>query len=175
MKTVTGRVTIGQGGDASEAAGAAHFDTLEAFLSALEPIGEQYDVLIQAFDARYIAGEAHLRSALDHAKRSMERGENVADDLAVEVLLYAAGRRQIDRAMELGLAPGEQRVIVLLDGDRESEAADAVRDRIEAGPVDPDAELIAEFFDITEVERKVTTGTLEDLVCERVALLDVEK
>lgn len=173
MKTVTGRVWIGA--EATGGPADAQFDSLEAFLSQLEAIGEAYDVLVQAFDARYVAGEAHLRSALEHARRATERGENVAEELAVEVLLYAAGRRQIDRAMELGLGTGEQGVVVLLDGERESAATDAVERWIEPGPVEPDESAIARYFEITPEERQATTGDLEALVCERVALLDVEK
>lgn len=177
MKTVTGRVAIGADGRADEPkpGPAAQYESLEEFLEALRAVDQQYDVLLQAFDARYVAGEAHLRAALEHATRSMARGENIADELAVEVLLYAAGRRQIDRAMELGLGTGEQSVIVLLAGDREAEAATAVRELIEPGPVEPDEELVAEYFEITPAERRATTGDLVALVCERVALLDVEK
>ncbi|MDZ7849944.1 MAG: KEOPS complex subunit Cgi121 [Halodesulfurarchaeum sp.] len=178
MKTVTGRVAIGRDdarADETKPAPAAQYESLDEFLEALRAVSQQYDVLLQAFDARYIAGTAHLRAALEHAKRSMARGENVADELAVEVLLYAAGRRQIDRAMELGLGTGDQSVIVLLAGDRETEAATAVRDLIEPGPVEPDEAVIAEYFEITPAERRATTGDLADLVCERVALLDVER
>lgn len=176
MKTVTGRVWIG--GDTGEndpAETGAAFGSLESFLSTLREISEEYGVLLQAFDARYIADEAHLQAALDHAKRSMERGENVADELAVEVLLYAAGRRQIDEAMTLGLETGQQSVIVLLDGDQADAAARAVREHLDPGPAEPDTEAIAEYFEITSVERAATTGDLSDLVRERVALLDVEK
>ena len=178
MRTVTGRVQIGDGdenrqGQQAETRGV--FASLESFLSALRTVSDEYDVLLQAFDARYVAGENHLEAALEHAKRSMERGENVADDLAVEVLLYAAGRRQIDEAMALGLGTGEQSVMVLLDGADEGVAATAVRELLEPGPVEPDEETITAFFDITPAERAATTGDLTDLVRERVALLDVEK
>jgi KEOPS complex subunit Cgi121 len=178
VRTVTGTVRI-ETGDADGSFDTEEtvptYETLEDFLSTLRTIGEDHDVLIQAFDARYVAGEDHLRSALEHAKRSMERGENVADDLAVEVLCYAAGRRQIDRAMELGVGTGQQSVIVLLDGEGSDEAADAVRGAIESGPVEPDEELIADGFEITPAEREATAADLSELVQERVALLDVEK
>jgi KEOPS complex subunit Cgi121 len=153
----------------------ATYDDLDAFLAALRAVGEEYDVLVQAFDARYVADEAHLRAALDHAKRSMDRGENVADDLAVEVLCYAAGRRQIEEAMTMGLGEGVQSVIVLLDGNRADDAADAVRDLIDPGPTTPDEDRLTAFFDITPAERRATTADLAALVRERVALLDVEK
>ncbi|MBS3760600.1 KEOPS complex subunit Cgi121 [Halodesulfurarchaeum sp.] len=176
MKTVTGRVWIGDGDSEehrAETRGA--FDSLESVLSTFRTISEEYDVLLQAFDARYIAGEAHLQAALDHAKRSMRRGENVADELAVEVLLYAAGRRQIDEAMTLGLRTGEQSVIVLLEGDRADAAVGAVREQLDPGPVEPEESALTEYFEITPAERAATTGDLGDLVRERVALLDVEK
>lgn len=171
MRTVTGSVRIGVEGDGGEAT----YDSLDAFLAALREISEDHDVLLQAFDARYVAGEAHLRTALEHACRSMDRGENVADELAVELLCYAAGRRQIDRAMELGVGTGRQSVVVLLAGDRAGAAAEAVREAIDPGPVEPDEELIADFFEITPAERGATEADLADLVGERVALLDVEK
>jgi KEOPS complex subunit Cgi121 len=171
MRTVSGHVSIG--GPVQDGAG---FPTLDSFLDRLREIGTEHDVLIQAFDARYVAGPAHLEAALEHAERSMARGENVAEDLAVEVLCYAAGRRQIDEAMELGVSTGaDQPVIVLLDGQREPEAAAAVAAAVDAGPVEPDEGRLATFFSITDAEREATRGTLTDLVCERVALLDVEK
>lgn len=176
MKTVTGTVHIGsETKGCGSQNGRGEFESLEEFLSELRSIGDEYDVLVQAFDARYIAGQEHLEAAHEHATRSMERAENVADDFAVEVLLYAAGRRQIDRAMTLGLGTGERSVIVLLDGERVGNASGAVRDQLVPGPVEPDERAIMEFFDITPAERRVTSGELLDLVLERVALLDVEK
>ncbi len=182
MKTVTGRVHIasaadsdGAGEDAADIPAKATYEDLATVLSTLESIGNTHDVLIQAFDARYIAGKAHLRAALEHAKRSMTRGENVADDLAVEVLLYAAGRRQIDDAMALGLKEGSQSVIVLLDGPAQAAAATAVEEHVDPGPIEPDEEAITDYFGITDAERAATTGDLSALVQERVALLDVEK
>ena len=171
MKTVTGRVGIG----VADGPPGATYDDLAAFLAALRDVGDEYDVLVQALDARYVAGESHLEAALNHAKRAMDRGENVADDLAVEVLCYAAGRRQIEAAMTLGLGEGRQSVIVLLDGAQEEPAAEAVRDLLDCGPVAPDEECLTSFFDVTPAERRATTADLAALVRERVALLDVEK
>ena len=38
-----------------------------------------------------------------------------------------------------------------------------------------DRQRVLDFFDITETELDATEGTLADLVCERVALLVVER
>jgi len=171
VRTVSGRVGIG----VEEGPAGATYDDLEGFLAALRDVGDEYGVLVQAFDARYVADETHLQTALDHAKRAMDRGENVADDLAVEVLCYAAGRRQIEAAMTMGLDEGVQSVIVLLDGEQEDAAAAAVGDLIEPGPVTPDEDRLTTYFEITPGERRATTADLAALVHERVALLDVEK
>ena len=195
MKVVEGRVLIGavdgddargsgQNGesdgekpDSKRAAAAARgrYDSLESFLAALEAVAESHECIVQAFDARYVAGTEHLRSAVEHARRAIDRGENVADSPAVEVLCYAAGRRQIDRAMEMGVDTGAQQIVVVVAGDDEAAAAEAIRERIQPGAVEPDPELIESFFGITGAERRATDADLESLVLERVALLDVEK
>lgn len=157
--------------------GIARIDDLDSFLDRLASIGGDSGAAVQAFDARYVAGREHLCRAVEFANRAIERGENVARDRAVEILLYAAGRRQIDQALEMGVDEGEMAVVVAVDGGDEAAAVDAVADLLESGPVLDAADVgrIKEFFDISDAERGATEADLEALVCERVALLDVEK
>jgi KEOPS complex subunit Cgi121 len=157
--------------------GSASVADVNEFVARLGDIGDEFDCAIQAFDADYVAGRAHLESAVEHANRAFGRGENVARDRAVEILLYAAGRRQINRALEMGVSEGEQSVVVVVDGERETAAAAAVSELLT--PEDtldtPDRESIFEFFSIPERELAATTAGLTDVVRERVALLEVEK
>jgi KEOPS complex subunit Cgi121 len=162
--------------------GTATVDDLDSFLAVLDDAAETTGTTVQAFDADYVVSAAHLERALDRADRAIARGENVARERAVEVLCYAAGRRQINRALEMGVAEGENRVVVLVDsaaGDEEAEAAavDRLRDHVEEAPVlgAYDEPTVREFFDITDAELGAVDGDLADLVLERVALLDVEK
>ncbi|MHC1593023.1 MAG: KEOPS complex subunit Cgi121, partial [Methermicoccaceae archaeon] len=62
--------------------------------------------LVQLFDARCVAGEEHLLTALHKAKRAFERGENISQRLELEVMLYAAGTRQLKKAFEMGIKEG---------------------------------------------------------------------
>ena len=78
---------------------------LDAFLDRLGAIGRDHGVTVQAFDARYVVGRDHLARAVALADRAIARDENIARERAVEILLYAAGRRQIDRALEMGVSP----------------------------------------------------------------------
>ncbi|WP_144927524.1 KEOPS complex subunit Cgi121 [Halorubrum salsamenti] len=176
-------------------AGTAAIDDLDAFLASLDEIAAETGAVVQAFDAELVVSAAHLREATRLAARAIARGEAVARDPGVEVMLYAAGRRQIDRAFTLGVEEGEQRAVVLVadfgavpSADRPDADLDAavasVRDLLvsPAGPVDDgefdpafDAERVREFYDIGEREIAATAGDLPDIVRERVALLDVEK
>jgi KEOPS complex subunit Cgi121 len=169
--------------------GMAEVDDVDAFVSTLGGIGDEHGVTVQAFDARYVVSRRHLERAVELADRAFERGENVARDRGVEILLYAAGRRQIDRALALGVDAGEQRVVVLVDApgavvdadvdaaDVEREAAAAVERHLDPEPTlgAYDEALVREYFDVGDAELRVVDGDLVDVVLERVALLDVEK
>ncbi|MFB6166586.1 MAG: KEOPS complex subunit Cgi121 [Haloarculaceae archaeon] len=159
--------------------GIATVDDVDAFVADLGAIGAERGCAVQAFDARYVLGRAHLERAVELADRARERGEAIADDPAVEILLYAAGRRQIDRALAMGVDAGEGPVVVVVhgpDGD-EAGAAAAVCDRLAPAETlgDYDESLVREFFGIGERESAATDAALADLVGERVALLPVEK
>ena len=158
--------------------GGARFDDVGAFVDRLDAIGDAHDVTVQAFDARYVVSDRHLERALEVADRERDRGEAIARDRGVELLLYAAGRRQIDRALEMGVSVGETPLVVVVDGPgEEGAAADAVERLLveEATLGEYDDELVRSFYDIGAAEMAATDAGLEALVLERVALLVVER
>ncbi|MDZ7746437.1 MAG: KEOPS complex subunit Cgi121 [Halobacteriales archaeon] len=171
MELIEGIVTIG--GD--------RFPDTDAFVTRLSEIGVEYDVTVQAFDARFVVGERHLTRAVTIADRERERGNAIARDRAVEILLYAAGRRQIRRALELGVSEGETPAVILVTTDGptgdEAGAREMIADLLEQRPTlgDYDPERVRSFFDIGDKELAATDATLADLVLERVALLVVER
>jgi KEOPS complex subunit Cgi121 len=82
----------------------------------------------------------------------------------------------------MGVSPGEQSVVVLVDagdddGAAEDEAAAAVeRELRPASTLGAfDEGRVREYFDVGARELAVVDGCLADVVLERVALLDVEK
>jgi KEOPS complex subunit Cgi121 len=175
----------------------ADLEDVEDFLDRLAAIGDEYGVAVQAFDARYVVDRAHIERAVALADRAIARGEAIARDRAVEILCYAAGRRQINRAVEMGV-PAEGPVVVLVDappdgdaapgegesgterdaGDRERAAAAEISSMPALAPAETlgafDPDLVRDFFDVGEAEL-ATGASLPDLVRERVALLVVEK
>ncbi|WP_160135054.1 KEOPS complex subunit Cgi121 [Halococcus salsus] len=164
--------------------GEATVENVGEFVAWLDEVGEAHGCTVQAFDANYVVSRAHLSRALDLADRARERGEAVARDRGVEVMLYAAGRRQIDRALELGVREGRGPVVVLVAADgaddsvqAERAAASAVAERLDQHGTlgEFDSERVRAYFDVADPELDATDADLEALVLERVALLDVEK
>lgn len=153
---------------------------IDEFVATLGDIGEDHGVAVQALDARYIVDRAHLERACELADRAFERGAAIARERAVEILLYAAGTRQINRALELGVGTGSQPAVVVVHGEGdETAAAEAVRSlsAVESGETlgDYDTELVTDWFGIGDAERAATDAPLSALVRERVTLLVVEK
>jgi KEOPS complex subunit Cgi121 len=157
--------------------GVAEVESVNDLLADLTAVAEATDATVQAFDARYVVDREHLERAVELADRAIDRGANVARERSVEILLYAAGRRQIDRALEIGVSAGRSPVVVLVDGGDEAAAAASVSDLLD--PAETlgryDEAAVRAFFDVPDAELDAVEGRVADVVHERVALLDVEK
>jgi len=177
--------------------GVAAVEDLDDFVATLGEVGDAHDCVVQAFDARLVADGEHLETALRYAARAHRRDDAIARDPAVETLLYAAGRRQIDRALAMGVDVGETPVVVLVASDfpedplpatdAERECADAVAELLadatthdaetptaDASFAATDPERVREFFEIGDAEVGATDAPLADLVRERVVLLSID-
>lgn len=143
----------------------------DAFLAALREARED-GCVIQAMDASLLVGVSHAAFAAEKAMRAFSEERNVAKDLGLEILRYASGQRQIERALSMGVSEATERValivvengtapeifhIVEVDGEGPCWSQAAVREAFEIG----DAEIEA-----------VGEERIPDLVLERVALVD---
>ena len=157
--------------------GIATVEDVNEFVAQLSGIAAEHGSTVQAFDARTVVDREHLELAVELARRERERGEAIADDEAVEILLYAAGRRQINRALEMGVSEGEGPVVVVVAGGDEHRAAEEVQQLVTPAETlgTYDRDRVRSFFEITDRELAATEGTLEDVVRERVAMLVVER
>ena len=70
---------------------------------------------IQLMNADAIAGKEHLQQGVIHAINAFKRGENLAKDLGIEILIRTSAQRQISKAFKiLGLKEGEMNIAVVL-------------------------------------------------------------
>lgn len=67
---------------------------------------------VQILNSQYIAGREHVEFSLNQAKRAFESGENITNDLLLELTVRASGQRQIKRALELFGLPANEVVVV---------------------------------------------------------------
>ncbi len=155
----------------------------EAFIAALQEYAAAHEIVCQAFDADAIYGEVHVRSAVEHAVRSVRRNTATCNDLSMEILLYASGCRQIRNAIErAGIRDGP--MVLVAVGDTGIEGADgraaAIEGFMEERSLVSDDDVLAgtdsvfERFGISMAMREaIDTSMYEDLILEQVAMVDL--
>jgi KEOPS complex subunit Cgi121 len=137
--------------------------------------------IIQAFDADKVVSEEHISFATEKAFAAISEKRNVAKDAGMEIMRYASGERQIERALSMGVSNSTKRIALILaasaDECRWPNASEISR------VLDVDGqgcsfcrEAIKETFNITQEEiDAVGADRIEDLVIERVALVDANR
>src|SRR5512136_353487 len=88
-------------------------DNVEGFLDKIKKISKEKNITIQVLDADKLAGERHIRFAVEKAMNSFKASTNIANDLAKEIMLYASGTRQISKAMRLGINKGKNNIALV--------------------------------------------------------------
>jgi KEOPS complex subunit Cgi121 len=132
---------------------------------------------IQLLRADRVCGRDHLLHAARLAARAIAENRARTADLPTETLLYAAGERQVGKALTfLGLHPGTTAIAAVawnkeaLDALAHAEGWTRDDTLLEGGPAVLDA------FNIPAEERAMLPPERRDeLILERVALVDVLK
>jgi tRNA threonylcarbamoyladenosine modification (KEOPS) complex Cgi121 subunit len=160
----------------------------EAFLKANRKKTRQVD--IQFFDADLIATQEHLYFAVLNALQAFRSKTNISKSTAMETMLYASAKRQIQKAIDqIGIKFQTKDVAVVIFGD-DPKGIEALLGAlsISLGCVPDDTVLqltkekrakIREAFEISPKELETETDgggekALVDLVVEHVALLATE-
>jgi len=126
---------------------------------------------VQLVRADRVYGRDHLLLAADLAARAHAQGRARASDVATETLLYAAGERQIGKALALlGLQPGVRGVAVVSWGEPWHPPTSWRRDDdVLAGGAH-----VLDVFGVSAAERALfARERWGDLILDRVALSDV--
>ncbi len=121
------------------------------------------------FDPSVVCGKDHVLSAVQHAERAFQAGNGRAKNVLTEIVLYAAGERQIGRALEKMRPKGNGGMVAAvfdlddlalsdLGAERDDSLCDASEDKAR--------NLGAELFDGVSPE---------DAVLEMVAMVDLLK
>ena len=157
--------------------GTVFIQNKELFLKKIKEISCGKNLAIQALDADKLAGKKHLTFAIEKALNSFKRGTNIANDLAKEIMLYAAGTRQINRAIKIGVHDGWNNIAIVAVGDViDLSAFDMITPQNVLQYSRSKNSALMDIFNISEEEIQASgTDKIPDLVLERVALVDVMK
>lgn len=163
-------------------------DNVDVFIQRLVAFSNSEHLTVQAFDATMIYSTDHLFSATTHARRAFQQRTNATSSLALEILLYAAGERQIEKAIrKIGVKKGRQTIVFLitdaLDEKEKKTVDEAIKKKLlktfnllpEESILQGDTRTLKRFG-ITEKELStVPKERYGDLILEKIAMVDVIK
>ncbi len=149
----------------------------DALVRKLRQVGAEGEGLVMLFDARGIAGEAHLLSAWAHLGRARARGEARLRDRGAELALYVAGDDQLPRALgRVGIAADTETFVLVVERPRSPAELLGVFGLVEDArvyPKPPDAATLDRLGIGPDERGAVPSSAWEGLVLERVALLEL--
>ncbi len=147
-------------------------------IKAIKDLQSRHGLIAQALDARLVVSEKHIRFAVQKALSAFSDGRNIANDAAMEIMRYASGERQIERALVMGVSDQTGRIGLIMaktDGKAswpdDREICQIIMDDGCGCSFDPVA--VKDIFHISSLELEaVGEERIEDLVIERVALVE---
>jgi KEOPS complex subunit Cgi121 len=167
-----------------------YIEDVPIFLKELSRIGLETGYHIVLIRTDYVAGPRHIETAIVHALRSFST-KPIAKTLEVEILLFVAATRQTWQIHTFGVQPGDNDCYLCLISRRDEPPRqpldlliglnnlDIVMAPYDTSCAENDEMRISFFkeqYSITSEELTLMgKDRLEDLVCERVALLFLTK
>jgi KEOPS complex subunit Cgi121 len=161
---------------------------IDSFVQKLLEFSKKENLVVQAFDATAIYNTDHLISATTHAKRAFDQGTNATNSLALEILLYAAGDRQIQKAIKkIGVRKGKQRIAFLFTDEKSQkkhrQPDDTVIKRLlqtfhltlDKTVLQGDRTTLKRFGITTQELSTISEEKYGDIILEKIALVDVIK
>lgn len=155
------------------------------FISKVSAFSQKYQIGIQTLDAEVVFGKDHIISAFHHAKRSFDRNEASMNSLEMELLLYAAGERQIKHALKkMGVKKGDSSfVTIFIINDISIDDVDNIIDifihdfnlKRDDEVLNPDKNKLTTFGIDQKAINSVKKDQCFQLVLEKVALVDIIK
>lgn len=149
----------------------ATINSIEETLNLINSIRKD-DEIIQLFNADAIVSENHIIHGVNQAYLAFDRGENLANDISVEVVLRCSAQRQISKAFKiLGLKEGEMNLCaVLIDCDDYADELSSIFTPDENVLI-PDDENLIRIYKISDDELK--NMSIEEIIIDRITKLTV--
>jgi KEOPS complex subunit Cgi121 len=156
---------------------------VDVFLKQVMDLSQEQGVAVQVFDADVIFGKKHLVSAFEHAVRAFERKTNSTNSLAMEILLYVSGERQLKLAIpKVGVKNGQRNIAFVFVKDTkilEDSWIDELLKKLslirDDTILEGDVDTLRRFGLKERQIKTVTKSKYGDLILEKVAMVDIIK
>ena len=161
-----------------------HLDNIQilGFRADIQSVGDTLDFInsikkddeiIQLLNADSIVSKNHIIHGVNQAFLAFERGENLAKDLSVEIVLRCSAQRQISKAFRmLGLKEGNMNLCAILinSGDYTQELSSMFT--LDEDVLIANENKLIETYDISG--RELETMSVEDIIIDRITKLAVD-
>lgn len=129
--------------------------------------------IIQLLNADSIASENHIIHGVNQAFLAFNRGENLANDISVEIVLRCSAQRQISKAFNmLGLKEGEMNLCAVLINSRDyTNELSSIFTRDDEVLI-PDVDNLTKLYKINDAE--LQNMSIEDIIIDRITKLAVD-
>ena len=152
------------------------------FKATINSVGETLDQIdgikkdgeiIQLLNADAIAGRNHIVHAVYQSFLSFKRGENLAKDISVEIVVRCSAQRQISKAFNiLGLKEGEMNLCaVLIDCDDYTDVLSSLF-TFDESVLMPNDEKLMQIYNIGDEETEKLS--VEEIIIDRITKLTVD-
>lgn len=161
-----------------------HMDNIQilGFRASIDSVGDTLDKInsikrdddiVQLLDVDSIVSRNHIIHGVNQAYLAFERGENLANDLSVEIVLRCSAQRQISKAFNiLGLKEGEVNLCAVVIGSNDyTEELSSLFTR-DDDVLLPDNDRLVKIYKISEAE--LQNMSVEEIVIDRITKLAVD-
>lgn len=150
----------------------ATIDSVGETLAQIDAIKND-DEIIQLLNADAVASKNHIIHGVNQAFLAFDRGENLAKDISVEIVLRCSAQRQISKAFKiLGLREGEMNLCaILIDCDDYSKELSSLFEPDDSVLI-ADEEKLKKIYKISDAE--IENMSIEDILIDRITKLTVD-
>ena len=150
----------------------ANIDSVGEVLGKINSIKDDGEI-IQLLNADSVVSKNHIIHGVNQAFLAFERGENLANDLSVEIVLRCSAQRQISKAFKiLGLHEGKMNLCaVLIDSKDYTKELSSLFIRDDDVLI-PDEDKLIEMYKISDDE--LQNMSVEEIIIDRITKLTVD-
>jgi KEOPS complex subunit Cgi121 len=150
----------------------ASIDSIGDVLDEIDSIKREGEI-IQLLNADAIASKNHIIHGVNQAFLAFDRGENLAKDISVEIVLRCSAQRQISKAFKmLGLKEGDMNLCAVMINSNDYGDELSSMFTLDETVLVPNNEKLIEIYKISEGE--LSNMSVEDIIIDRITKLTVD-